>query len=74
MIVLQELREDEEVFWIEILVSESQLLERIVFDRIEWHWPSIDANHFYIVLKDEFGQILEWEFIHLGVFELDYLR
>ena len=71
LVVLQVLRQDEEVLRVQSNIDQHQLLYLIRFDVVQRHIAAIYLQFFYTVLEHEFGQILQAEFYHFLIFEID---
>ena len=70
-IVFQVLRQDEEVLRMQADVHEDQLCQLVRFYIVQGHVPAVYLQFFHSVLEYEFGQVLQAEFNHLLIFEVD---
>lgn len=73
VVVLQILRQDEQILRVQADVHQDQLRQLIRFYVMKWHVPTVDLQLLNSVLEDELGEVLQAELCHFGVLEIDQL-
>lgn len=73
-VVLQVLRQDEQVFRMQSNIDEDELSQLIRLYVVQRHVTSIDLQLFDSMFENELGQVLETELYHFLVLEVDQFR
>lgn len=72
-VVLQKLRQDEEVLRVQVLLPKIQLDEVVQLHGEEGHGAAIDSEGFHIVLVDELPEVFKRKLIQFGAAEVHRL-